>query len=264
MDTMTTNSDARTSRTPAPAPRAGQRSVVDLERGQAREVFRRLDYPLWRQTAHNPVLMLRNISQEQLIGRGQDERLPDDVRRARSRRSTRRAARATRGGSSTTPSDAGPHRVLLGGVRAASVAAHLRGRPRRARRRSLQGSERPRRSAHRRRVHVPAGLLPSERVARRLAAGILRAPELGQRADRAGDRPPTATPCIIPVPLGNRSVLVSVWRVRLGRVKLYPARHRSRRERARGIASCRRGCTAATAKRACSRRSSSASAACAR
>ena len=28
-------------------------------------------------------------------------------------------------------------------------------------------------------------------------------------------------PCIIAVPLGNRSVLVSVWRVRLGRVKLY-------------------------------------------
>mgnify|MGYP006150539211 CR=1 FL=1 len=26
----------------------------------AREVFRRLDYPLWRQTAHNPVLMLKN------------------------------------------------------------------------------------------------------------------------------------------------------------------------------------------------------------
>jgi starch phosphorylase len=27
--------------------------------------------------------------------------------------------------------------------------------------------------------------------------------------------------CIVPVPLGNRSVLVQVWRVRLGRVKLY-------------------------------------------
>jgi len=29
-----------------------------------REVFRRLDYPLWRQTAHNPVLMLRNVPAE--------------------------------------------------------------------------------------------------------------------------------------------------------------------------------------------------------
>ena len=34
--------------------------------GNAREVFRRLDYPLWRQTAHNPVLMLRMISPELL------------------------------------------------------------------------------------------------------------------------------------------------------------------------------------------------------
>ena len=33
---------------------------------KAREVFRRLDYPLWRQTAHNPVLMLRQIPQDLL------------------------------------------------------------------------------------------------------------------------------------------------------------------------------------------------------
>ena len=33
---------------------------------QARGVFRRLDYPLWRQTAHNPVLMLRLVSEELL------------------------------------------------------------------------------------------------------------------------------------------------------------------------------------------------------
>jgi starch phosphorylase len=33
---------------------------------QAREVFRSLDYPLWRQTAHNPVQMLRAIAPERL------------------------------------------------------------------------------------------------------------------------------------------------------------------------------------------------------
>jgi starch phosphorylase len=32
---------------------------------------------------------------------------------------------------------------------------------------------------------------------------------------------PDGKPCIVAVPLGNRSVLVSVWRVRLGRVTLY-------------------------------------------
>ena len=33
-----------------------------------RDVFRRLDYLLWRQTAHNPVLMLRLLDQDQLPG----------------------------------------------------------------------------------------------------------------------------------------------------------------------------------------------------
>ena len=32
---------------------------------------------------------------------------------------------------------------------------------------------------------------------------------------------PDGKPCIVAVPLGNRSVLVSVWKVQLGRVKLY-------------------------------------------
>ena len=41
-------------------------------------------------------------------------------------------------------------------------------------------------------------------------------------------------PCITAVPLGDRTVLVAVWRVRLGRVTLVPARHRPRRERALG------------------------------
>ena len=31
---------------------------------EARELFRRLDYPLWRRTQHNPVQMLQEISTE--------------------------------------------------------------------------------------------------------------------------------------------------------------------------------------------------------
>ena len=37
-----------------------------------REVFRRLDYTLWRLTAHNPVLMLRMIGAERLKEAAQD------------------------------------------------------------------------------------------------------------------------------------------------------------------------------------------------
>ncbi len=39
---------------------------------EARELFRRLDYPLWRDTEHNPVQMLRVISREQLNTMAED------------------------------------------------------------------------------------------------------------------------------------------------------------------------------------------------
>jgi len=40
---------------------------------RAREVFRRLDYALWRATAHNPVRMLQSITAEQLVAAAVDE-----------------------------------------------------------------------------------------------------------------------------------------------------------------------------------------------
>ncbi|MFL7840443.1 MAG: alpha-glucan family phosphorylase [Candidatus Promineifilaceae bacterium] len=39
---------------------------------EARELFRRLDYPLWRKTRHNPVEMLIEMSQEELEARTRD------------------------------------------------------------------------------------------------------------------------------------------------------------------------------------------------
>ncbi len=39
---------------------------------EARELFRRLDYPLWRRTQHNPVKMLKMISPERLQEKAQD------------------------------------------------------------------------------------------------------------------------------------------------------------------------------------------------
>ena len=112
-------------------------------------------------------------------------------------------------------------RLLLRRVRAASVAADLRRRPRRAGRRSLQGSQRPRRAAHRRRLHVSAGLLPSEPDGRRLAAGGLREAQLdaARRSSRRSRR--TASRASPRCRSGNRTVLVAVWRVRVGRVMLY-------------------------------------------
>ena len=91
----------------------------------------------------------------------------------------------------------------------------------------------------------------------------LRAAQLGRRADRAGDHARRQA-------VRHRRAARRPQRARVGVARAarpreaVPARHRSRGERARGIASCRRACTAATARRASSRRSSSASAACAR
>ena len=45
----------------------------------ARQVFRRLDYPLWRATAHNPVRMLRTMPAETLEQRGRDAAVPRDA-----------------------------------------------------------------------------------------------------------------------------------------------------------------------------------------
>jgi glycogen phosphorylase len=58
----------------------------------AREVFRKLDYPLWRQTAHNPVLMLGLLPQE-ILDRVRRRAVPPDLRR-RARGARRGAQRA--------------------------------------------------------------------------------------------------------------------------------------------------------------------------
>jgi starch phosphorylase len=39
---------------------------------EAREIFRRVDYPLWRRTQHNPVKVLRLVSDKTLLDRAQD------------------------------------------------------------------------------------------------------------------------------------------------------------------------------------------------
>ena len=184
---------SRSSRPHLPTRRARRRSLVELASPSRAPVFRRLDYALWRATAHNPVRMLRADPAGQARGRGRGSRSSSGSTTARSRRSTTPGRRATPGGrrgfrSTTSQVD----RLLLGRVRAASVAADLRRRPGRAGRRSLQGGGRPRRAADRRRLHVSAGLLPPAHLGRRLAGGELRAPQLGGRADRAGDDAATA------------------------------------------------------------------------
>ncbi len=185
---------------------------------QARQVFRRLDYPLWRQTAHNPVLMLRLVSPEMLVLAAADAEF---VRLYESAIAALDAARAAR---DTWWQDRQP-----AGAPIAYFSAEF----------ALHQS-----------LPIYAGGLGVLAGDHCKEAGDLGLPLIGvgfmypqgyfhQHVSPEGwqqesyerlnwtDAPieqaitPEGKPCVIAVPLGNRSVLVSVWQVLLGRVKLY-------------------------------------------
>jgi len=186
---------------------------------QAREVFRRLDYTLWRQTAHNPVLMLRNVPAELLETVAHDERFLalydtalDALDNARAARDTwwQQHFRNTPGPIAyfsaefalhqSLPIYAGGLGVLAGDVckESGDLGVPLIG----------IGFMYPQGYFHQ--SVSPEGW--QQESYERL--NWENAPiEPAVTAD--------GLPCIVPVPLGSRSVLVRVWRVRLGRVKLY-------------------------------------------
>jgi starch phosphorylase len=186
---------------------------------QAREVFRKLDYQLWRQTAHNPVLMLQLVPQETLNHAAANERYLAIYDAAVDALEAARSARGTwwQHHYPDTPSPiayfsaefalhqslpiyAGGLGVLAGDhcKEASDLGIPLIG----------VGFMYPQGYFHQ--SVSPEGW--QQEIYERLSWE--HAP-----IDRATT--PEGKPCIVAVPLGNRSVLVSVWRVRLGRVKLY-------------------------------------------
>ncbi len=186
---------------------------------QAREVFRRLDYALWRQTAHNPVLMLRNGSPDLLEQAARDDRFlvlydtaVDALDSARAARDTwwQQRFKDTPGPIAyfsaefalhqSLPIYAGGLGVLAGDVckESSDLGVPLIG----------VGFMYPQGYFHQ--SVSPEGW--QQESYERL--NWENAPiEPAITAD--------GSPCIVPVPLGSRSVLVRVWRARLGRVKLY-------------------------------------------
>jgi starch phosphorylase len=186
---------------------------------QAREVFRLLDYTMWRQTAHNPVLMLRNLPAEQLEIPAQDDRFLavydaaiEALDRARSAQDTwwqRRFGGATGPIAyfsaefalhQSLPIYAGGLGVLAGDhcKEASDLGVPLIG----------VGFMYPQGYFHQ---SVSAEGWQKESYERLNWDNAPIEPAITAGGDT----------CMVPVPLGNRSVLVQVWRVRLGRVKLY-------------------------------------------
>jgi len=186
----------------------------------ARQVFRGLDYPLWRATAHNPVRMLRMIPQERLERAATDpdflaryDKATADLDAARSAADTWWARNFPDVGSQSIayfsaefalhqslPIYAGGLGVLAGDhcKEASDLGVPLIG----------IGFMYPQGYFHQ---HVSAEGWQEESYEKLNWADAPIEPATN----------PDGQPCIVAVPLGDRSVLVAVWRVRLGRAKLY-------------------------------------------
>jgi starch phosphorylase len=186
---------------------------------QAREVFRLLDYPLWRQTAHNPVLMLRNVSPELLEIATRDERFLGLYDAAIEALDAARAARDTwwqhrvqdnRGTIAYFSAEFALHQSLpiyAGGL-GVLAGDHCK-----------EASD----------LGLPLigiGFMYPQGYFHQTISPEGWQQESYERLNWS-DAPiePAVTAdgrhCIVAVPLGSRTVLVKVWRVRLGRVKLY-------------------------------------------
>jgi len=186
----------------------------------ARAVFRRLDYTLWRATAHNPVRMLWVITHQKLEAAAQDseflkryDRAIAALDAARLGRDTWWAARfphvehrsiayfsAEFALHQSLPIYAGGLGVLAGDhcKEASDLGVPLIG----------VGFMYPQGYFHQ---HISAEGWQEESYERLNWADA----PIEQAVT------PDGKPCITAVPLGDRTVLVAVWRVRLGRVKLY-------------------------------------------
>jgi starch phosphorylase len=186
----------------------------------ARRVFRKLDYTLWRGTAHNPVRMLWVIPRPKLEAAAENSEflrlydhaiaLLDDARSARNTWFTSQFPHLV--GQSiayfsaefalhqSLPIYAGGLGVLAGDhcKEAGDLGVPLIG----------VGFMYPQGYFHQ---HVSAEGWQEESYERLNWADAAIEPAL--TAD--------GKPCVTAVPLGDRTVLVAVWRVRIGRVKLY-------------------------------------------
>jgi starch phosphorylase len=186
---------------------------------QAREVFRRLDYPMWRQTAHNPVFMLRNVPAELLQLAAEDDRFVALYDTALEALDNARAARDTwwQQHFRDTP---GPIAYF-----SAEFALH-QSLPIYAGGLGVLAGDVCKESSDLGVPLVGVGFMYPQGYFHQSVSPEGWQQESYERLnwENAPIEPaitPDGSPCIVPVPLGNRSVLVRVWRVRLGRVKLY-------------------------------------------
>jgi len=187
---------------------------------EARIVFRRLDYQLWRATAHNPARMLWLIPREKLEAAATDPEFLARYDKAIAALDDARAAR------NTWWSHRFPH--LNGQIIAyfsAEFALH-QSLPIYAGGLGVLAGDHCKEASDLGVPLIGVGFMyPQGYFHQRLSAEGWQ--EESYEKINWADAPiepaltPDGRPCVTAVPLGDRSVLVAVWRVRVGRVKLY-------------------------------------------
>jgi len=185
----------------------------------ARGVFRRLDYALWRQTAHNPVLMLRLISNEMLALAAEDPAFLEGYDAALEALDAARGARDT-WWQRRFPDAQGPLAYF-----SAEFALH-QSLPIYAGGLGVLAGDHCKQASDLGLPLIGVGFMYPQGYFHQNVSPEGWQQEVYERLNwtNAPIEPaitPDGKPCVIAVPLGNRTVLVSVWRVRLGRVKLY-------------------------------------------
>ena len=186
---------------------------------QAREVFRLLDYPLWRQTAHNPVRMLRNVSPELLEIAARDDRFLAIYDTAIDALDAARAARDTWW----------QHRFAESPGTIAYFSAEFalhQSLPIYAGGLGVLAGDHCKEASDLGLPLIGIGFMYPQGYFHQTVSPEGWQQESYERLnwDDAPIEPAITADgnqCIVAVPLGNRTVLVKVWRVRLGRVKLY-------------------------------------------
>ena len=182
-------------------------------------MFRKLDYPLWRQTAHNPVMMLRLVSPDLLEERAKHEpflQLYDSAIAALD------AARATQ--------DTWWHRRYADAVGpiayfSAEFALH-QSLPIYAGGLGVLAGDHCKEASDLGVPLIGVGFMYPQGYFHQTVSPEGWQQEVYERLNwvNAPVEPAIGTdgrPCVIAVPLGNRTVLVSVWQVLLGRVRLF-------------------------------------------
>jgi starch phosphorylase len=187
---------------------------------EGRAVFRRLDYTLWRETAHNPVRMLWMIPRAKLESAATDPEFLRLYDRAIAALDAARAARNT-WWSNRYPQFPSQTIAYFSAEFALhqSLPIYAGGLGVLAGDHCKEGSD----------LGVPligiGFMYPQGYFHQHISAEGWQE-ESYERLNWA-DAPieqamtPDGKPCITAVPLGDRSVLVAVWQIRLGRVKLY-------------------------------------------